>query len=68
MHGHVLEPRVDHESEQQAEAADEEAAEEKRAALDAEEFDLTEIRDDEVRFAARLAGLRDGSRDRGCSD
>ena len=64
MDGHVLEPRVHHEAEQQAERAYDKAAHEERAAGDSQEIDLTQIGDDEVRFATAmlLRGGRGGQR------
>ena len=58
VHGQVLQLPVDHQAEEQAEHADDEAAHEQRAAVHAQELDRGEIGEDEARLAAGgLGGL-----------
>ncbi len=52
VHGHVLEPRVDRETEQESEGADHQPADEERAAGNAEKRHRIQVRNDEIGFTA----------------
>ena len=62
VHRQVLQLNEDHQAEREAEHADDEAAQQQRAAVDALELDGAEIGQHQVGFAARVTRRRLGSR------
>ena len=65
MHRQVLQLRERHETEDEAERANDDAAHQQRAPVDAHEVDRRQIRQHEVRFAARFRRRRAFGRLRG---